>query len=334
MNADLLARTQQPGFVDPELAEILRSGPPVGSLDATTNIPELRKLLRERKLAVNAAAGNPSSSLVEETDTNIRTRDNDEIRVRIYRSSRSTGLGPVMVMLHGGGWVLGDLDNEALLCRKWVDYLAALAPEHVFPTAVYDSYDAVLWIQTAKNAVSFGGDLTKGFVVAGVSAGANMTATLSHLYRDEGHAPPITGLYLSIPSLLAPEAVPDRYKESYRSRDENKDAPVLNERALKLFRNLYQDDPRSPLMSPFVFETGHENLPPTYFQVGGMDPLRDEALIYERVLREEHGIATRVDLYPGLPHGFWSWWPNAEFSKKHARDSIEGLRWLLSNRAG
>jgi acetyl esterase/lipase len=91
---------------------------------------------------------------------------------------------------------------------------------------------------------------------------------------------------------------------------------------------LYEDDPMSPLMSSVLFPS-HANIPPTYFQVGGMDPLRDEGLIYERILREENNVATKIDLYPGLPHGFWSWWPKASFSKKQHADSIEGLRWLL-----
>ena len=86
---------------------------------------------------------------------------------------------------------------------------------------------------------------------------------------------------------------------------------------------------QSPLMSPAIFQTGHSKLPPTYFQVCGLDPLRDDGLIYERMLREECGIKTRLDLYPGLPHGFWSWWPRASFSQKQQKDSVDGLGWLL-----
>lgn len=92
---------------------------------------------------------------------------------------------------------------------------------------------------------------------------------------------------------------------------------------------LYEDDPLSPLMSPVVWPSGHKNLPPAYLQVAGMDPLRDEGLIYEKILREESGVETKLDIYPGLPHGFWSWWPTAAFSKKQQRDSVDGLRWLL-----
>lgn len=82
-----------------------------------------------------------------------------------------------------------------------------------------------------------------------------------------------------------------------------------------------------------LFNTGHRDLPPTYFQICGMDPLRDEGLIYERLLREECGVKTKTDLYPGLPHGFWSWWPTADFSRQQQRDSVNGLKWLLGGGA-
>jgi len=78
--------------------------------------------------------------------------------------------------------------------------------------------------------------------------------------------------------------------------------------------------------------TGQKNLPPTYFQVCGMDPLRDEALIFERVLREEEGIKTRLDVYPGQPHGFWSIAPHMQASRKFVEDSIKGVEWLLQQK--
>jgi acetyl esterase/lipase len=80
-----------------------------------------------------------------------------------------------------------------------------------------------------------------------------------------------------------------------------------------------------------MWPSGHMGLPKTYLQIAGSDPLRDEGLIYEKMLREESGVTTKVDHYPGLPHGFWSWWANAEFTKRHAKDSLAGLRWLLES---
>ncbi len=60
-----------------------------------------------------------------------------------------------------------------------------------------------------------------------------------------------------------------------------------------------------------------------------MDPVRDEGLIYERILREECGVKTRVDMYPGLPHLFWSFYPDLKRSRKLVDDTLEGVQWLL-----
>lgn len=214
------------------------------SLSASTDIRALRELLRQRKLAV-AAAGGPVDSSLTETDHQIPTRDASHITVRVYRGPNSQG-GPVLVMLHGGGWVLGGLENEAHLCQEWckrfngvsvnVDY--RLAPEFVFPTAVHDAFDAVKW--TAANVDVHGGDPTKGFIVGGISAGANLACTVTHLARDEGMLPKLTGVYLSIPSLLSPQAVPDKLKSEYTSREENAQALILNSDAIAFFRSTYR----------------------------------------------------------------------------------------------
>jgi acetyl esterase/lipase len=211
-------------------------------LDASTDIHELRKTLLERKRALTAAAA-PAASDIDEVDHTIPTRDGNSITVRIYRTRETHG-GPVMVMLHGGGWVLGGLDNEALLCRDWVEQCRGvainvdyrLAPEAKFPVPIYDSYDALLW--TASHEDVHKGDLRKGFIIAGISAGASMASTIAHLARDEVMQPPITGCYLSIPSLLAPQAVPENLKKSYLSREQHKDAPVLGQGAIALFRSM------------------------------------------------------------------------------------------------
>jgi acetyl esterase/lipase len=70
-------------------------------------------------------------------------------------------------------------------------------------------------------------------------------------------------------------------------------------------------------------------MPRVYFQVCGLDVNRDDSLIYERVLREECGIPTRVDLYAGFPHCWWDMYPDLEASKKRMEDMIKGVGWLL-----
>lgn len=70
-------------------------------------------------------------------------------------------------------------------------------------------------------------------------------------------------------------------------------------------------------------------MPPAYMQIAGMDPLRDHGLIYNRVLREEYGVQTRVDLYSGFGHMFWTNWPDMKESHEFVEDTIKGMRWLL-----
>ena len=94
--------------------------------------------------------------------------------------------------------------------------------------------------KVSANLDDLGGDAKKGFVVGGISAGANLVAVISHLYRDDHLSPPLTGIYLSVPAVLSPEVVPAKYKDQYLSREQNKNAPILNQGAIALFRSMSQ----------------------------------------------------------------------------------------------
>jgi acetyl esterase/lipase len=305
----------------------------------------------------NATASHaPVPGVKEEKDHQITMRDGEKITVRTYTPEK-TG-GPLYVMYHGGGWCIGGLENEELLCRLLcgqlgfvavnVDY--RLAPEHTFPTAHNDCWDATKWvscdwkrygntitnaIQVGQNASQLGADPSKGFVVGGTSAGGNIAAAITHLARDEKFSPPVTGAHLMIPAICSIDDLPSKYQKDQHSWEQNEHAAILSRKACDLFYDCYvpsESDRGSELFSPLIFKTGHAGLPPSYLQVCGADPLRDEALIYERVLREEEGLATKVDVYPGLPHGFWSVFPTIESSKKFVEESVKGVQWLLEQK--
>ena len=93
--------------------------------------------------------------------------------------------------------------------------------------------------------------------------------------------------------------------------------PTLHDRWQVTFR---MDCLRSSgARSPFYHPGGHIGQPPVYFPVCGSDMVRDESLIYERALREEYGVKTKLDIYPGLPHIFWNYKRNEEALPRHDR---------------
>lgn len=103
----------------------------------------------------------------------------------------------------------------------------------------------------------------------------------------------------------------------------NHEGPRLPQTALNLFEAAYKpglDD--GVWYAAFLHPQGYANLPPAYFQVDGMDPLRDEALIYERILAEDCNIPARLDVYPGVPHAHWLYFPGLKISERCRADQI------------
>jgi len=238
----------------------------------------------------------------------------------------------MLVWMHGGG----DLDSDDPLLQKLatelrisivnVDY--RLAPEFPFPTGLNDSYEALKW--ASMHAPELNADITKGFILGGISAGANFTAVLAHCARDDPilHGK-LTGQLLLLPTVVHADAVPEQYKSELLSMEQNKDAPLLGKSLMNTIYNLYGiTDPADPKMSPLLFPS-HKNLPPAHIQVCGWDPVRDEALLYEKVLKEQ-SVKTSLEVYPGVPHGFHVIFPTLAQSIKWEEDVRKGIRWLLS----
>jgi acetyl esterase/lipase len=154
---------------------------------------------------------------------------------------------------------------------------------------------------------------------------------LSHLARDQALSPPLTGVGLSIPLVFDIHDPPAEYKPHLIAYEQNKDAPILDAPVMAQFLDEYGYDPHSKLFTPFAGEKSTWNfkqLPPTAFWVCGMDPLRDDGIVYDRVLKE-NGTKTRFKMYPGVPHSFWSFAPALDMSKKVIKDFVDGIGWLL-----
>lgn len=256
-----------------------------------------------------------------------------ELEIRIWKP-QDAKVGeklPLLFVLHGGGFVVGGHDSENGMSRSVcvknhmlvisVDYRRA--PEHKFPTALMDGYHVYKWV--LQNASQLGFDSEK-IIIGGMSCGANLVAALTLKLRDEGALNGVLGQLLNLPALCHPNQFPHE-KYELNSYEQNYDSPTVNGKHMYWFWDqYYPDGGADPLASPLIAKS-HEGLPPALIQVAGLDPLRDEGLAYADVLKKA-GVKTRVEVYPGLPHGFILA-TNQDFASKFFRCMVEFVAELL-----
>lgn len=224
------------------------------------------------------------------------------LRAREYRAARQHGPAPIIVYLHGGGWVVGSLDTHDATCRVLarasgcvvvsVDY--RLAPEHPYPAGLDDAETAFREIHHEPHR--FGG-IPGAIAVMGDSAGANLAAALCLRTRAQGPAPvaqlliyPAVDLRLTQPSI-------ETFAEGF----------LLTKDDLVWYREQYLPDlamSADPEVSPLLADlTG---LPPAGVWTAGFDPLRDEGHAFAAALREagvvvaEHCLRDQVHGYFGM----------------------------------
>ncbi|KAI0030939.1 Alpha/Beta hydrolase protein [Vararia minispora EC-137] len=244
---------------------------------------------------------------------------------------------PLLVYFHGGGFITGSIEENdfrlQMLCVEHqisilnVDY--RLAPEYPFPVPMDDCMAAMKWAIANPSLLST--DVRKGLIVMGTSAGAQLATVTALRARDDGFFAEarLTGQILQIPMTCHPDAYPEKYSDQLLSLQQNANAPKLTAREVRFAWKLLKGPPSdlytSPLLAPL------HRLPPTFLQVTGLDPLRDDGLVYERLLREA-GVKTMLQIYPGVPHTFEITYPEIAAAKKYKEDLDEGLRWVLRNR--
>jgi acetyl esterase len=273
-------------MLDPDIAALVGAPAPMPPLTA-----EIIPLIRAGMAATGSAL--PGAELAE-----VRDLYADGVPVRLYRPANNTRL-PLLVFLHGGGWMLGDLDTHDAMCR----ILAArahcvvlgvgyrLAPEHPFPAGLDDSAAAFAWAR--HQAALLGCDAAR-VALGGESAGANLTAALTLRLRDSNERQPlfqllvhpVTDLGFDFPSMT--EAA----------------APGLSQDYLERARAMYcgATHHHDPLISP-LRATSHAELAPAIVLTAGEDPLRDDGEAYAAALARA-GIETLARRLSGLPHGF------------------------------
>jgi acetyl esterase len=222
--------------------------------------------------------------------------------LRIYTPEPSSAIPrPLVVYIHGGGWVLGSTRVGDWMCStvaRAVDAVVVsveyrLAPRHKFPAAVEDCYAALVWC--SEHAAALGADAGR-IGIMGESAGGNLAAVTCLAARDCG-GPQVCHQALIYPATDGSMATP--------SHQQHKDAIILSAADAHAFYQHYvaaDTDPRDWRLSP-LHAVDHTRLPPAIIVVAGHDPLHDEGVLYAAKLQAA-GVPVILKDYPAMPHGF------------------------------
>lgn len=300
--------------VDAELVPLLQlieAGTPLHSLSPAEARDSFRKLTVDFR---------PPGTLAEVASVEDATVAGAEgpLPARVYRPV-GDGPFPTVVLLHGGGFVIGDLDTHAAMARSIaagaqavvvaVDY--RLAPEAKFPAAAEDAIAAVRDVQSRLS--EYGG--SEVLAVAGDSAGGNLSAVAAQ------HVPDIAAQLLVYPAT-------DVLGE-YASREENATGYFLDQPTLIWFIGHYADtasDLADPKISPLHGELAGQ--PPAVVVTAEYDPLRDEGIAYADALAAA-GVPVHQTTYPGLIHGFFDMGPWSPACQRAIDETIARFGELL-----
>lgn len=226
-----------------------------------------------------------------------------DLEVRIYHPA-SGETRPLLVHFHGGGWVLGSLDEADETCRRIareadvvvvsVDY--RLAPEHRYPAAVDDALAATRHVLAEPARFGAAPDRVG---VSGDSAGGHLAAVTALGLRNEKTTPPLALQYL-----IYPVTDCDFERASMIS---NAHGRLLETEGMRWFWDHFCPDPERRLewtASPIRAES-LEGVAPAIVALAAHDPLFSEGLAYARRL-EEAGVTTSIRIARDLIHGFFS----------------------------
>ena len=289
-----------PADVVAELTPTMRSV--VERMARAQHTPLWEMTVEQARQAYGIGAGvleiaKPALARVE--DLHIPARDGFQIPARLYAASWDP-LQPVLLFTHGGGFTIGSVGTHDTLCRELahqagcmvvsVDY--RLAPEHRFPTASNDAWDALQWL--VAEGMALGAD-TGRVAVGGDSAGGTLAAVNAILARD-------AGIDLALQLLIYPGCAAHQDAPSHARYSEG---PILTKPMISwMFSNYLRsladrEDWRfAPLLAPDL-----RGLAPASIHLAQCDSLVDEGVMYADRLRAA-GIEVDLHTYAGVAHEF------------------------------
>jgi acetyl esterase len=273
--------------------------------EATANPPFLFELpvAEGRKAVDDVQSGTIAKPEIDEEWITVSGGPTGEVPVRIVKPRGATGTLPVIVYLHGAGWVFGDaLTHDRLVRELAVGTGAAVvfpeysrSPEARYPVAIEQSYTVARWVES--DGVGEGLDASR-LAVAGDSVGGNMSAALTLMAKERG------GPTLAAQVLFYPVTDASFDTDSYHRFAEGY---FLRRDGMQWFWDQYTTDEAerneitaSPLRASLEELAG---LPPALVITGEADVLRDEGEAYANKLREA-GVPVTAVRYQGIIHDF------------------------------
>lgn len=241
----------------------------------------------------------PAVARVENLEIDLPGRS---VAARLYVPEGAGTPAPLVLFFHGGGWVLGTLDTHDGTCRALAQASGAAvlsidyrrAPEHRYPAAVDDCYDALCWAR--DHAAALGCDGAR-LAVAGDSAGGNLAGAVAIAARDRG------GPALRHQLLIYPVTDDDYSLPSYAQNGGGE--YFLGQAAMEWFWGHYLGDQSEAPLAKIGRTPSLAGLPPATVITAEFDPLRDEGNAYAARLAEA-GVSVDAATAPGMIHGFFS----------------------------
>ena len=291
--SDAVAREVERWGIHPDMIPMMEE---LEGVPASTGIEEERATWTAFCQATNRPR--PAGMVVR--DSTIPT-DVWDIPVRLYRPAAALDVSPVTLYIHGGGFMVGDLDTNDTVAWGLAEETGAvvlsthyrLAPENPFPAAHDDCYAVLCHLH--DHAADFGIDSTR-IAVCGDSAGGNLAATVALAARDRG-GPVLCGQAVLYPGFRTDGTLP-----SFTTYGE---APLQSATATQKYRKNYMPDPAShtnPYACPLMTEH-YGDLPPALIHVAAIDAARDEGKLYAERMAEA-GCDVTYRLAEGMIHSF------------------------------
>ncbi|MGE5595149.1 MAG: alpha/beta hydrolase fold domain-containing protein [Hyphomicrobiales bacterium] len=307
-------------MMDPQVEALLQM---MAAQAATGNAPAMWEQPAAEARAgaeVNFEAFNqPMPATVTVTDRTI-PGPAGEIPIKVF-TPQGTGPFPMLVFLHGGGWVIGSPNTHRKLCAEFAEGAGVvvvsvhyrLAPEHPAPAALEDCVAAIQWAAGHAGELNADGS---NFAIGGDSAGGNLTMASAMWLRD--HGGPRANLLLLIYG--AYDMAFD--KPSHKA---NGEGYILTIQAMDWFKDHYLSggaDPTDPYISPLLGDVS--NLPPAHLIVGTLDPLLDDSRLMAQKLKAA-GVPATLSEYQDMPHVFLQLSAMLDGGKKGVAEAISAL---------